>query len=257
MLEPESKKEYTFGQVNAFGPLLQGALMECVNAEYVNYLHNLPFNPYSQTCALNEDGKIMWTICALNSDAHNFLIKQVSAMELVKLRAVNETFTVKSKMTEEFLLHEILEELKTCDAPKHTIRFNTPTAFKSQGEYVFIPTTRLIFQNLLMHYNQVYSGSHEIDEETVEYVASHVRISSYNLISHYFACSAGKINKIPAFVGKTTLSVERNPSLRGLVGMLLKFGEYAGVGIKTSMGMGGMRRLKQNVAKLEERKEVG
>ncbi len=220
-------------------------------------MHSLSFNPYSQACTLNDKKEAVWTLTALNNDAEEYLLKPICKINQITLRAIDETFTIKSKTSESFLLKEILELLKTCNDSHHTIQFRTPTAFKSQGEYIFMPTSRLIFQNLFMHYSQVYAGSNEIDEETIEYIARHVRISSYNLMSHYFACTAGRRNKIPAFIGKTTLYVGKNQSLQGLVGMLLRFGEYAGVGIKTSMGMGGIHCIKQEGLKHEERKHIG
>lgn len=245
VIEPTSKKVYSNAQLNAFGPMLQGALMEQIDSSYASYLHSLSFNPYSQTCTLSDNKEIVWTVAALNSDAESYLLRPAYEMQQVELRAINEAFIIKKKCLESSSLQEILDQIKTCDAMRHQIRFTTPTAFKSGGEYVFMPTPRLIFQNLFMHYNQVYAGNHEIDEETIEYIASHVRISSYNLMSHYFAhTTAVSKNKIPAFVGRTTLYVDKNQSLQGLVGMLLSFGEYAGVGIKTSMGMGGMCCIK-------------
>lgn len=120
------------------------------------------------------------------------------------------------------------------------IRFLTPTAFKSKRQFVIVPDVRLLFQNLLMRYNHCYSGEKEVDQETLDYITEHVRITSYNLKSCYFPRTMSKSDKIPAFVGGLTLYVSGPQSIRGLVAMLLTFGEASGVGIKTSMGMGGI-----------------
>ena len=101
-----------------------------------------------------------------------------------------------------------------------------------------MPSVRLIFQNLLMHYRQVYEGNKEIDVDTVAYIDQHVRITAYNLRSQYFAYASGAGKRIPAFMGSLTFSIGGPPTMGGLARMLLKFGEYAGVGVKTSMGMG-------------------
>ena len=66
------------------------------------------------------------------------------------------------------------------------------------------------------------------------------RIVSYKLHSQYFP-HVTKDHKIPAFVGSVVLKCHGPQPMIGLVRMLLKFGEYAGIGIKTSMGMGGVR----------------
>ena len=40
-----------------------------------------------------------------------------------------------------------------------TIKFCSPTAFKSQGNYIFMPTVRLIFQSLIHKYDTFSSGT--------------------------------------------------------------------------------------------------
>lgn len=135
--------------------------------------------------------------------------------------------------------------LKGEAGPSFRVRFATPTAFKSKGRYTIMPDVRLIFQNLLMHYNQAYAGDSEIDSETLEYLTERVSITSYNLRSRYFPRTMDRSDKIPAFAGTVTLRAHGPQSLQGLVAMLLTFGEAAGVGVKTSMGMGGMQLLKE------------
>ena len=103
-----------------------------------------------------------------------------------------------------------------------------------------MPSVRLILQNLLMHYDALYGDSGEIDEETLQYMEQNVKILSYRLHSQYFSHVSGT-RKIPAFMGSLTLSCQGPQPIVGLVRMLLNFGEYAGIGIKTAMGMGGMK----------------
>lgn len=66
----------------------------------------------------------------------------------------------------------------------------------------------------------------------------------------------GKADKIPAFVGSLTLHAAGPQSLRGLVAMLLSFGEASGIGVKTSMGMGGVQLL-QNASKSNPAEQGG
>lgn len=241
ILEPRNEKSYSASQVNSFGPLLQGALMEMCNGAYASYLHGLSFNPYSQACTLNSKKQIVWTVSTLNSEAKKYLIEPLLNANEVTLRALDNTFAFGQRSMNTLPLQSVIDKLKTSNEECLKVCFLSPTAFKRQGEYVFMPTPRLMFQNLFMHYNQTYANGCEVDPDTIEYIAQNVHISSYNLRSRYFACSAGKRTKIPAFVGEATLHVGGKQPLRGLVSMLVAFGEFAGIGIKTSMGMGMMR----------------
>lgn len=238
ILKSNNAQAYSASRINSFGPLLQGALMEMCDVSYARYLHALPFNPYSQSCVFDDQKNIVWTLSTLNKEAEKHLIAPLLHIGKVELRAINETFSITRRTLNSIPLQSVLGEIKTSEKQRHRIGFISPTAFKSQGEYVFMPTSRLIFQNLFMHYNQVYANGCEVDEETVSYLAQNVRISAYNVRSRYFSCSAGGRTKIPAFVGTVTIDVNGKQPLRGLVSMLLRFGEFSGVGIKTSMGMG-------------------
>lgn len=107
-----------------------------------------------------------------------------------------------------------------------------------------------------MHYNQIYAGSNEIDNETINYIAAHTKVTSYNLRSRYFSRTANSSDKIPGFYGSLKIYVSGPQSLRGLVSLLLNFGEASGIGIKTSMGMGGMQLLHEKARYSHNKEEA-
>jgi CRISPR-associated endoribonuclease Cas6 len=218
--------------------------MEHVDVEYAAQLHRAPFNPYSQYCFWNKDGGVLvWRINALTDDAAKHIIEPIQSLDAVRIRSLGTEFKVHTIASETVELKELTDMIHGSTQTRSTVRFLTPTAFKSSGAYVFMPTPRLIFQNLMMHYSQVYEGDNEVSPDTIDYLDKHTGITAYNLRSQYFdhATAAGK--KIPAFVGTMALTAKGPQALTGLAHMLLKFGEYAGIGIKTSMGMGGMMCL--------------
>ncbi len=227
---------------SSLGPYLQGALMEKVDAGYAALLHQLPFNPYSQYCRWEGD-ELVWRVNALTDEAAGHIIEPLRSCDTIELRSMRTTFDVVKTSLETQSLKTLLNEINEPGPDKMRIRFCTPTAFKSQGTYVIMPSVRLILQNLLMHYGQVYDNNKEGYAETIEFVDKHVRILTYNLHSHYFGRVSGGQKSVPAFVGTMTLGMRGPAMTAGLARMLLRFGEYAGVGIKTSMGMGGFQCL--------------
>ena len=218
------------------GPMLQGLLMESAPKDLCEYLHSCPFNPYSQYCAI-EDGKLIWTLNSLTSAIDDALFVPVIRSENLLLKKFN--FGLKfADISKTFISRKNLASLiHDGDGSIFSLNFITPCAFRSGGAYQNIPNMHLVYQNLLMHYSQVYEASSESDTETVQYLSDHTRIAKYNLHSSYFNI-AGK--SIPAFCGKITVEVSGSGPTVGLARMLLNFATYSGVGIKTSMGMGGM-----------------
>lgn len=240
VLEPSNTSIVNKPHPAFLGSYLQGVLMENIDSDYAGYLHRLSFNPYSQCCLPGEtDGTIIWKINALTDEAAEHILSPLGRIDSFELRAVNSRMSVIKTSLEAVPIKALTDLITHGNNSKMLMRFLTPTAFKSQGSYIFMPSIRLIFQNLLMHYSAIYDGSSEADQDTVSYIEQHALISSYDIRSYYYPHTANGGKKIPGFIGKLTLSLRGPSAMVGLANMLMKFGEYAGLGIKTSMGMGG------------------
>ena len=74
------------------------------------------------------------------------------------------------------------------------------------------------------------------DSDALEALERGTRITGYNLQSVYFPL---KGRMIPAFTGSITLNAKLAAPLLQLLRGLLSFGSFSGVGIKTTLGMGG------------------
>jgi CRISPR-associated endoribonuclease Cas6 len=120
------------------------------------------------------------------------------------------------------------------------IKFQTPTAFKVSGEYVNFPTPHLVMQSLLNKWNKAMPQSSLEEAEVLQELEKNVRIAKYELKSTMFAM---KMVQLPAFVGVATLKLSGSEPFVRILNMLLAFGEFSGVGIKTSLGMGGVEIL--------------
>lgn len=242
-IKPTENIDVPNASISTFGPMLQSVLLSHASNAYAKKLHESAFHPYSQHCYKDADGEIVWQINALSAEAHEQLINPIRKVEAFTLRNISTSFNVQEHACKTFDISSLLELLGGNTSPTFRMNFITPTAFKSKGNYVIVPSVRLLFQNLLMRYNQIYAQDSEIDAETVPYIASNTIITSYNLRSRYFSRTMSKTDKIPAFVGSLTLRVNGPKTLRGLVCMLLTFAQVSGVGIKTAMGMGGFQML--------------
>lgn len=240
-LRPLGEYKLTGAQVFSWGPYMQGVLMRSIDSRYADELHGMSFNPYSQYCYLDEDGAIIWRVSALTDQAAGQIITPLQRLDSFEIHSAGVSVETDRVETESIRLKQLTDLITAGQGNKAFVQFVTPASFKCQGSYVNMPSARLVLQNLLMHYSKIYEGHGEADQETLDYVVERTRITSYNLRSHYVPHVAGEGRKIPAFQGKMTFGVYGPPMMSGLVRMLLRFGEFSGVGIKTAMGMGGMR----------------
>ena len=65
-----------------------------------------------------------------------------------------------------------------------------------------------------------------------------IRISDYNLRTTRFQL---KENKIPGFIGNMRIDAHLSAPLLDIWKILITFSEYSGIGIKTALGMGGVK----------------
>ena len=102
-----------------------------------------------------------------------------------------------------------------------------------------MPDVRYIFQSLMNKYSASSDELEMYDEETLEQLAGNSSIVRYRLQSVFFPLEGVKI---PSFKGELTMRVGGSETMARYARLLAGFGEYSGIGIKTAMGMGGIRR---------------
>lgn len=117
----------------------------------------------------------------------------------------------------------------------------TPTAFKSGGEYQMLPTQRLVLQSLLQRWNGCFTDCPIEDEGGgLEQLAAGLVYTQVSLCSQPYRI---KGQDIPGVTGQLGLELHHTGFHIHLCSALLRFAPYAGLGIKTGLGMGGAALL--------------
>jgi CRISPR-associated endoribonuclease Cas6 len=240
ILEIDATEENLY-RVSSLGPFFQGVLMDAINLEYADFLHRQEINPYSMYLIKNENDQIVWVINTLTSAAHEQIADVIMSDKFTdfKLLAINADVRILQKSTTK-VPFSILRSIFYEESPVYRVscRLMSPTSFKQQGKYKILPDVRLILQSLITKYTHIVEESDFDDEDLLVDLTDHTEIVSHNIMSSYFNFSQVKI---PGFVGRITFSTLRSSTLGNYLKMLLKFGEFSGCGIKTSMGMGALK----------------
>ena len=212
--------------------------MEKIDTAYADELHISQAHPYSQYIT-GEDGCVVWNINALDDQSADNIIRVLSSdtFDKAELKSKDITLHVVSKELDTLSYDDLLNEyyLDGKSTRYITIRTITPTAFKSNGRYVIFPTSELILNSIARKYD-AFSGSTSIlDEQLSYYIEENTDIVEYDLKSVKFSLEG---ITIPSFFGTVKIKLSGNREFICLMNMLLRYGEYCGTGIKTSLGMG-------------------
>ncbi|MCM1415501.1 MAG: CRISPR-associated endoribonuclease Cas6 [bacterium] len=221
---------------------MQGVLMEQLESAYAEQLHESRLKPYSQYIIGGSQKE--WVVTTLTQEAYQKVIRPLMAESFqtfhIEKRGMHVNIQAKEIKTidKKVLLDEFYSE--EYDRYLH-LEFLTPTAFKSNGQYVIMPDIRLIFQSLMNKYSTASDDMDMYDAETLEQLIYSSKIVQYRLRSTSFPLEGVKI---PAFKGELSIKITGSSTMAKYARLLVRFGEYSGVGIKTAIGMGALQMKK-------------
>ena len=224
---------------SSMGSVFQGALMELLPKTLAAELHQEGLRPYSQAVFFDrEKQKPIWRLSSLNDFAETVVIKPLFEKDEIFLKQKNFSVKLLDKNQVCCTTFETLADnyFRTEGVPCGTdLTFRTVTSFKRDGSYVIMPELYLIFQSLLNKWN-AYSPEVKLQEENLEKrLADACKIVKYNLHSEPFYIEK---KKIYGFSGQMRILFYGNDLVKRVMALIFSFAPYAGVGIKTAMGMG-------------------
>ena len=235
----KSKKKLHYGFLAS--SVMQGILMENIPSFYADKMHDQNLRPYSQFTDFS-DGTNIWTISSLNHEAYDNIIEPVLKLTTAKVRHNYDILTFEKPLiiflTYEQLLAESYSSGKKTDIC--VLEFITPTAFKSSGSYVILPSLRLIFLSLAKRFDAFFGiGNNDYESLAVEIERS-ITVSYYKLSGASFSLEG---IRLPSFTGNIKIRIKGDEQFISYIRMLCRFAEFSGIGIKTAIGMGQVRTV--------------
>jgi len=224
------------------GSVLHGYLIEATGRDAA-YLHGGDgLRAYSQHCYYDErTDSTIWQINTLNKVSAEIIEQALSGVESIYLKQKGLEYRVIEKSGFVYsTYHELfLSQMSRERIPKYVaLHFKTPCALKFKNQPINFPVVKSIIAGL---YAKWCAFSEVVDieqKELVEQIAVGNRISSYSLNSRVFPLER---NNIPAFQGWLKMESHLPVALTALNNALLLYGEYAGIGSKTALGLGAVK----------------
>lgn len=215
---------------------LQGVIYENISSQYVERLHEQKLHPFSQ-CLVKEEDKTVWYIKTMSKEAAQEIIDVLRQDSFQEFTIKNGTkVVIKKKQLQTVDAAEWMKEFYDVKGERYiNLEIQTPTAFKQSGKYVIFPDLRLIYQSLMNKYSAVSEQLQMLDADTLEQMTMNSEITRYRLHSVSFPLEGVSV---PGFRGELSIRLKGTDTMARYVRMLMRFGEFSGIGIKTAMGMG-------------------
>ena len=220
-----------------WGYRLYAALLEEVPDSFGSGVHQDGVTPVSQFLTVRDDS-LLWTVALLGGESEDALGPVLERAERFRLQKDGVLLSVQNRRVRKVSDVDELLARGAAHSGVHRLRFCTATAFKSRGQYLNMPTARLIVQSLIKKWNGCFPDCpiEDDDGEGMEALAAGLRCSRFRLRDRMYYL---KGSAIPGFTGELTLENRLTGFHRRLASALLLFSACAGVGVKTTLGMGG------------------
>ncbi|MCD7886937.1 MAG: CRISPR system precrRNA processing endoribonuclease RAMP protein Cas6 [Clostridiales bacterium] len=215
------------------------ALLEQLPEEFGIRLHQNKINPISQHFTADRAGRPQWRLTLSGEWYVNAAAPLLDSVDAFYIKHGVSRWDILERQVR---CYDSVEELLAAAeyaGKSWTLRFVTPTAFKRQGQITCLPEIRLIVQNLVRKWNACFPECpiEDTDGEGVNALAQGLQCVDFQLQTASFRLKGSALR---GFTGSLTLLNHLTGFHGQLANALLLFAECAGVGVKTTLGMGGV-----------------
>ena len=200
----------------SFGSVLHGALMQYAHTDFAEAMHRSALRPFSQFVYYDKArDSAVWQLAALNKEAAEEILYASGRLP--------QNLYLKQK--------EYVVQLSKPQPVKQT-------SYKDMAEQFFTMDNVYIFRSLLKRWNAFCGGLVLEESNLEEHLAQAVKVTGYNLSLQQYSVGGAPID---AFKGRYRLLFRGTQSQNRIAALLAAYAEYAGIGVKTALGMGGVK----------------
>ena len=215
---------------------LYGWLMAQLPADVGDALHLQGEHPIAHFLHFSpEKQALIWTVNLLNETVRQSVSPLLTSVKEIPLHELTLPVT-EVRVSPAVSAAELIRFGRSYGENRAKLVFLSPCAFKQSGRYAIFPQETLLLQSLTAHWNAAFPEYALTDDDALLALQQGLHIVDYNLRTTRYPL---KETRIPSFQGSVTVEAHLAPPLLELWNALLSFAPYGGVGIKTTLGMGG------------------
>lgn len=213
-------------------------LLEQIDSEYGERLHEQGEKPVSQYIRFDRVAKSsIWIVNLLSEESTEHFAPILDQLNHISLHEMELSVDGRSSMqfatTRALLLHAKDRPFRKWEK----LQIISPTTFKQNGRYTLFPQEQLLLHSLVQKWN-TFCGDYPLDDnDAIAMLERGIYICGYRLKTLRYPM---KQVTVPGFCGELTLEAHLSAPMQELWKALLVFSQFSGIGVKTTLGMGGV-----------------
>lgn len=223
----------------AMGSIFHGALMSIIAPASAEMYHHMTLRPYSQAVYWNErKHSALWRIGTLTDEAYERLVIPLEKVPALWLKQKQYEVTLGPRqLIGQTSFEDLAGQFVKADSAPAGAEWQclSVMSFKQDGRYVILPDIRLMYHSLLQRWN-TFSDTVKLEQDDLlEQLVSHCRLTKYQLRSQVFSVNGSTIHGCEGWQRYSFFGYDM---LKRLQGILAALAPFSGIGVKTALGMG-------------------
>ncbi len=225
------------------GSIMHGMLMEKFTDSEKESFHLQGLKPFTQHLAVDKNKNVTWRVCGLVEKVEERL-KEIIAVDFngKDWYLKQKGYKIKSGGYIKIIEKSYAQIAEDCFVQndlkrKFILKIRTPMGFKKDGGYVIFPAVDLIIKSLYSKWGAFSKGLCLDDEKVCEQLFTNTYISGYKLKSTKFKLEGTSVS---SFIGSLEIGQTGPDALVRLGRMLFEYSVFCGIGMKATLGMGGV-----------------
>lgn len=184
-----------------------------------------------------QTGEPWWIVTLLNDETVQLFLPILETRDQARLHQGFLPFASRQveRLDDAHALVQRAQQLPQTE--RFALELVTPTAFKQEGRYAIFPQESLVLHSLVSRWELSFPDVPLSDPDAMQALQRGLHIVDYRLQTLRHSL---KQTRIPSFVGRIVLEARLPAPLMEVFKTLYCFAPYAGMGIKTALGMGGV-----------------
>ncbi len=225
------------------GSIMHGMLMEKFSDSEKESFHFQGLKPFTQHLTVDKNKNVIWRVCGLVEKVEERL-KEIIAFNFndKEWYLKQKGYKIKSGGDIKIIEKSYAQIAEDCFVQsdlkrKFRLKIRTPMGFKKDGGYVIFPSVDLIVKSLYSKWGAFSKGLYLDSEEVCEQLCANTFISGYKLKSTKFKLEGTSVS---SFIGSLEIGQTGPDALVRLGRMLFEYSVFCGIGMKATLGMGGV-----------------
>lgn len=221
-----------------WGSLMHGILNGILPPPWPDFLHSDTDRCLCQFVEPMGDHSATWHICVTDDGLASAIANVLSQTDTLYCRHFSGELRITGRNGLQTGIKELLDKASSCPSAAVRLSAVSPISHKSHGSFITLPSIECIGSSVIRKASSFLPAYILPEEDVFMQMLSACRVGRYDLHSATYQLEG---HYVPSWQGWLQIVLPADAQLHSLACAVFHLAEYTGIGIKTSLGMGGCK----------------